>query len=104
MIPIGPAPNHIADIFVLLSELVLEACLGFLSQTIYLIMDAVGLPVFASFAGGIIYLYGPTRRYLLAFPIVALLVGWIGKKKDNLINYLVASFVGVIINTSFRVV
>ena len=83
--------------FVLLSGLVLGTRLGFLSQAIYLFMGALGLPVFAHFAGGIVYLYGPTGGYLLAFPVAAMIVGWISKKKNSFMNYLIASLAGVII-------
>ena len=83
--------------FVLLSGLLLGARLGFLSQAIYLFMGTIGLPVFANFSGGIVYLYGPTGGYLLAFPIAALIVGWISKKKNSFMNYLIASLAGVVI-------
>jgi len=60
-------------------------------------MGTIGLPVFANFSGGIVYLYGPTGGYLLAFPIAALIVGWISKKKNSFMNYLIASLAGVVI-------
>lgn len=96
-IPIGPVPITLQLLFVLLSGLILGARLGFLSQVVYLIIGAIGLPVFANFKGGIVHIYGPTGGYLLAFPIASLIVGWISKKKNGFINNLIASLVGIII-------
>jgi len=96
-IPIGPVPITLQLLFVLLSGLILGARLGFLSQVIYLIMGAIGLPVFANFKGGFVHLYGPTGGYLLAFPIASLIVGWMVKNKKSFTNYLIASLVGIII-------
>lgn len=42
----------------------------------YLLMGAVGLPVFAGFRGGFEHLTGPTAGFLWAFPLVAWYVGW----------------------------
>jgi len=94
-IPIGEVPITLQVLFILLSGLILGARLGFLSQMIYLFMGAIGLPVFAGFKGGFVYLYGPTGGYLLAFPIAAFLVGLISEKKKNLIGYATASLIGI---------
>ena len=93
-IPVGEVPLTFQVMFVLLSGLILGARLGFLSQIVYLFMGAIGLPVFAGFKGGFVYLYGPTGGYLIAFPLAAFLVGWVTRRK-NLINYVIASFLGL---------
>lgn len=45
---------------------------GSLSVLIYLLLGAVGLPVFANFSGGIGYLFGPTGGYIIGFLLSAL--------------------------------
>ncbi|USS41307.1 biotin transporter BioY [Thermococcus aggregans] len=96
-IPIGTVPITLQVLFVLLSGLILGARLGFLSQAIYVFMGAIGLPVFAGFSGGFAHVYGPTGGYLIAFPIAAFLVGLLAKKKDNIVGYILAVVVGIIV-------
>ncbi|ACS34306.1 biotin transporter BioY [Thermococcus gammatolerans] len=74
-IPIGPVPITLQVLFVLLSGLVLGARLGFLSQTLYLLLGLLGFPVFAHLGSGFAVLYGPTGGYLLAFPLASFLAG-----------------------------
>lgn len=61
---------------VLASGAVLGARRGFLSQLVYLLLGAAGVPVFARFHGGAQVLVGPTAGYLWAFPIAAFAAGW----------------------------
>ena len=57
---------------------------GFAALALYLVEGAVGMPVFnPAGLGGVAQLLGPTGGYLLAYPLVAALAGWImerGKK------------------------
>jgi len=93
-IPVGEVPLTFQVLFVLLSGFILGARMGFLSQVVYLLMGAIGLPVFAGFKGGLVHLYGPTGGYLLAFPLAAFLAGLI-TRRGNFVNYLIASLVGI---------
>lgn len=61
---------------VLAAGAVLGARRGLLSQVVYLLLGAAGLPVFAGWHGGAQILVGPTAGYLWAFPLAALVVGW----------------------------
>ncbi len=82
-VPIGPVPFTFQVFFVLLSGILMGARLGFLSQLAYIIIGAVGFPVFAEFSGGFAHLYGPTGGYLVAFPIAALLTGYITERSNE---------------------
>jgi biotin transport system substrate-specific component len=94
-IPIGPVPITLQVLVVLLSGLVLGARLGFLSQLVYVVMGAVGLPVFAGFQGGFAVLYGPTGGYIAAFPIAAFIAGYVAEKTGKKSGMLGGSLVGV---------
>lgn len=48
---------------------------GTVSLTIYLLLGAVGLPVFAGFKSGLGVLVGPTGGYLWSYPAAAAVVG-----------------------------
>uniref|UniRef100_UPI00258CC40F biotin transporter BioY n=1 Tax=uncultured Sharpea sp. TaxID=1112738 RepID=UPI00258CC40F len=49
---------------------------------IYLFMGAIGLPVFASFSGGMDHLLGASGGFLLAFPIQAYITSLLVHKGD----------------------
>ena len=49
---------------------------GTAATAVYLLLGAVGLPVFSGFAGGIEHLMGPTGGYLIGF-LCAALVMWL---------------------------
>lgn len=45
-----------------------------LTQLVYLLLGAVGVPVFGGFKGGLAALFGPTGGYLMAYPFMAAIV------------------------------
>ena len=68
-----------------------------LSVLLYVLLGAVGLPVFSSFTGGVAVLMGPTGGYILGFVVMAL-VYWLMTSvfKDKLITKIIAITVGMI--------
>lgn len=56
------------------------ARIGVISVMVYLIIGAVGLPVFSGFRGGLGHLMGPGGGYLFGFILTALIVGLLSKK------------------------
>ncbi|SMC17208.1 biotin transport system substrate-specific component [Desulfacinum hydrothermale DSM 13146] len=74
-VPIGPVPIVLTNLFVLLAGLLLGPTQGAAAMGLYLLLGAVGLPVFANFKGGLAHLLGPTGGYLLGFVAAAWLVG-----------------------------
>src|SRR5918997_1438092 len=46
-----------------------------LAQVVYLLVGAIGVPVFAEFRGGLGVLLGPTGGYLLSYPVAAAVAG-----------------------------
>ncbi|MEK6571112.1 MAG: biotin transporter BioY [Bacteroidota bacterium] len=74
-IPHQPVPFTLQTFFVLLAGAFLGVRNGVLSQFLYLIMGAAGLPVFTIGGMGLAKLLGPTGGYLLSFPVAAFVVG-----------------------------
>lgn len=74
-LPNGVAPITLQSLFVLIAGLYLGVKNGTLSMEIYVIMGAIGIPVFASYQGGFGVLMGPNGGYLVAFIIAAFIVG-----------------------------
>ena len=63
-IPLGPVPVTLQTLFVLIAVCSLPLSLSVLSVLTYLVLGAIGLPVFTT-GGGIAALLGPTGGYLL---------------------------------------
>jgi biotin transport system substrate-specific component len=74
-IPIFPVPFTLQVLAVILSGLLLGPRYGALAQAIYVLVGAVGVPVFSEFRGGLGHLLGPTGGYLVAYPIAAAIAG-----------------------------
>lgn len=80
-IPIGLIPINFANVAVFLSAGILGGKLGAVSQIIYVLTGVIGLPVFSGFMGGIGRILGPTGGYIVAYIIVALVVGSILQRR-----------------------
>jgi biotin transport system substrate-specific component len=77
-LPFTPVPLTLQNFAVLLVGLVLGPRRAFAALVLYLAEGAAGLPVFNPFGpGGVAQLLGPTGGFLLAYPFVAALAGWI---------------------------
>src|SRR5947207_9649548 len=77
-IPGTPVPLSLQNFAVLLVGLSLGSRRGFIALALYLAEGAAGLPVFAPVgAPGILRFAGPTAGYLIAYPFVAALAGYI---------------------------
>lgn len=74
-LPFTPVPFTMGVLAVILSGLMLGPRYGALSLTIYLLMGAAGVPVFANFSGGLGHLVGPTGGYLISYPFAAAIAG-----------------------------
>src|SRR5882724_11037467 len=77
-LPFTPVPLTLQNFGVLLVGLTLGSRGGFAAMALYLVEGAVGLPVFnPAGLGGVAQLLGATGGFLLAYPFVAALAGWI---------------------------
>lgn len=76
-LPMGPIPLSLATLGVYLAAGLLGPRRGCAAVGLYLLLGALGLPVFAGFAGGIQRLLGPTGGFLLGYLLCALLSGWL---------------------------
>jgi len=77
-LPFTPVPLTLQNLGVLLVGLTLGSRRGFAALVLYLVEGALGIPVFSSAGqGGVTQLLGATGGFLLAYPFVAGLAGWI---------------------------
>ncbi len=83
-LPVSPVPISLGSMGVALAAFLLGWKRGTLSVLIYLLLGAVGMPVFTGFSGGIGKVLGPTGGYMLGYLFLALILGfcadrWPGK-------------------------
>ncbi|HUX61708.1 MAG TPA: biotin transporter BioY [Ignavibacteriaceae bacterium] len=96
-IPVRPVPFTFQTMVVVMSGAFLGAKKGFYSQIVYLFAGCLGMPVFAQIPDatiGFARLFGPTGGYLLAFPLAALLTGYLAKFNKSYIWILISMFLG----------
>lgn len=93
IIPLGftPVPFSMAMMAVFFTGALLSPKAALLSQLAYILLGAAGAPVFSGFSGGLQKLVGPTGGYLLAYPVMALIVALFAEKwGHSVIKYAVA--------------
>jgi biotin transport system substrate-specific component len=98
-LPGTPVPLTVQNLAVLLVGLALGPWRGLAALSLYLIEGASGMPVFSPTGpGGVAQLIGPTGGYLIAYPFVAALVGYIFERgKQTFARAAFASIAGEIL-------
>lgn len=94
-LPFTAIPLTMQVFAVALSGVVLGSKKGFISQLIYILMGAIGVPVFAQMRGGISVVLGPTGGFLLVFPIMALIIGYFSEKFKKPIYIMFGMIIGL---------
>lgn len=95
-IPIGPIPISLTGLVVYLTIYILGTREAFVSYVVYLLLGAVGLPVFSGFSGGIAKLAGPTGGYLVGYIFTIFICGLIVEKTER---KLISTFLGMMLGT-----
>ena len=81
-VPVGPIPISLASFAVYIAS-VLGAKKGCAAVGIYILIGALGLPVFSGFSGGISKIAGLTGGYIIGYMFCALLSGIIIERAGN---------------------
>src|SRR5271170_4946119 len=83
-LPFTPVPLTLQNFGVLLVGLALGPRRAFAALVLYIAEGLAGMPVFSPTGpGGIAQLLGPTGGFLLAYPFVAGIAGWIFEAKTG---------------------
>lgn len=87
---LSPIPFSIGAIPITLGFFAAFICSGVLppklavtTQIVYLLLGAIGLPVFSNFGGGLEKLVGPTGGFLLGYPLMAFAISFLLEYYDN---------------------
>jgi biotin transport system substrate-specific component len=97
LMPLTPVPLTVQNMGVLLVGLFLGSRRGFAALALYLVEGAVGLPVFSQSPTslvGIAHILGPTGGFLMMYPFVAFLAGYIFERGPK--SFLRAAIAGLL--------
>jgi biotin transport system substrate-specific component len=79
-IPLWPVPITMQTLAVLLVGSTLGATRGAASMALYLVLGAIGLPIYSDGEAGFAVLFGSTGGYILGFVFAAALTGWLAQR------------------------
>jgi biotin transport system substrate-specific component len=97
LMPFTPVPLTAQNLGVLLVGLMLGSRRGFAALVLYLAEGAMGLPVFSPSPTGMVgvaHLLGPTGGFLMVYPFVAFLAGYIFERGTK--SFMRAAIAGLV--------
>ena len=101
-IPVGEVPITLQTFAVCIAAALLGKKRGTLSVLIYILLGAVGVPVFGGMAGGIGVLAGPTGGYIIGFLPAAVIIGFAAERYERrALPLLISMIVGVLVCYAF---
>lgn len=103
-VPIGPVPISLCTFAVMLSGILLGGKWGAVSALVYVLLGAVGVPVFAGYSAGAANVVGPTGGYIVGYIPLAFLCGFIydrtGRNKKGaakIVSMVIAMIIGTVV-------
>ncbi|MDQ0216626.1 biotin transport system substrate-specific component [Oikeobacillus pervagus] len=104
-IPLPLVPITGQTLAVGLAATILGSRYGTLSAFLYMLLGAVGLPVFASMSGGMGVIVGPTGGYIVSFIFSAFVIGYYLEKTSFTIpQAFIANIIGMFVNLAIGTV
>ena len=100
-IPIGPVPISFTNLAIYLSLYLLGWKRGTVSYLVYVLIGAVGVPVFSGFTGGLGKLAGATGGYIVGFIPMAVIAGLVIDRYRNRGLQLAGMIVGTAVCYAF---
>ena len=101
-IPLPLVPITGQTLAIGLAATILGSRYGTLSSLLYIVMGAIGIPVFAQMTGGLGIVFGPTGGFIVGFIPATFLIGYyIEKSSYTVLNAFIANIIGMIITLTF---
>lgn len=100
-IPVGAIPVTLQTLGICLVAGLFGAKRGTFSVLVYILLGAIGIPVFSGFKGGIGVLAGATGGYIIGFVFAALIVGIASDKTKKLWALFVSMLGGIAVCYAF---
>lgn len=95
-LPFIAAPITAQSLGPMLAGGILGAKRGFLSQALFLLLVAIGLPLLAAGRGGLGVFAGPTVGYLISWPIAAFMIGLLIESLWHKLNFIKAFLICIV--------
>ena len=92
-LPGSPVPIVLQNLLVVLAGLLLGPLQGGAAVLLFLVLGALGFPVFSGGHGGLAWFAGPTGGYLVGYALAALVAGLLSGTRKAVTSF-VASFAG----------
>ncbi|AVP36465.1 biotin transporter BioY [Staphylococcus felis] len=100
-LPFIPVPIVIQNVGIFLAGILLGRKYGFLSVIVFLLLVLIGAPLLSGGRGGYGVFFGPTAGFLIMYPIVAFLIGWMRDRQFERLNlkriFIIILIFGVIL-------
>lgn len=93
-LPIGKAPITLSILVIVTAGYLLGPLWGLIPVASYIILGAVGVPIFSGGVGSISILFGPTGGYIFGWLLVVILTGLFANRFRNPILQFVGVLVG----------
>lgn len=90
-------PITLQPFAVVLISVLLEEKLGTLSILTFILIGAIGMPVFANFNSGFSAILGPTGGFLTGFLIMSFIIGAFSKSKNKKLIFI-GAYLGLLAN------
>ena len=100
-LPIGPVPFNLAVFGAFLAGMLLAPAWAAASMGVYMLLGAVGIPVFAGFMGGPAVLLGKTGGYVIGYIFIALATALAVKRSGKLPVIGAAMLAGLLVCYGF---
>lgn len=95
--PMG-VPMTMQTFAITLAGVILGSKKGGLSILVYVLLGAIGVPVFAGFSGGVQNLIGPTGGFIISFPIMAYVIGLGVEHRKKKGMFVLMLIIGTVLN------
>lgn len=82
-LPFTPLPVSLATLSVMLAAGLLGPRYGSLAISVYILIGAIGIPVFSNFSGGVGIIAGPTGGYIIGYIAMTFVSGLLIHKKST---------------------
>lgn len=100
--PFTPIPISFTNLAIYFVIMVAGWKKGTISYLVYLLIGAVGIPVFSGFGAGLAKIAGPTGGYLAGFIFLALISGFFVEKfPDNYLMIVLGMILGTAVTYAF---
>jgi biotin transport system substrate-specific component len=74
VVPIVNVPFTLQLMIIIFISYTLKPIDAFLSIFLYVILGAIGLPIFSGYRGGLDVIFGPTGGFIMLFPVIGFLI------------------------------